>query len=179
MIRLRVNWSGVNEGFSVLHFGDAIGSAQVAADAVETWFDAIDASMASTQQMAVDTEVEEVDPATGSILSVANVIAVTKSGSVAGAPVPQAAQALFRWRTGQYIGGREIRGRTFVPGLALAATSTAGEIQPATLLTLGNAATALVAGSGIGVWSPARATFQLALASSVWSEFAVMRSRRA
>jgi hypothetical protein len=178
MIRVRVNWSGVNEGFSVMHFGDAIGSAQVAADAVEDWLDDIDASMALGQAMQVDTEVEEVDPATGNILSVANVTTVGKTGAVSGAPVPQVAQALFRWRTGQYINGREVRGRTFVPGLALAATDTQGEIASATVAGLQTAAAAFVTASGIGVWSPANGTFELATSASVWPEFAVMRSRR-
>lgn len=178
MIRLRVNWSGVNEGFSVMHFGDAIGSAQVAADAVENWMDDITPSMASVQGMQVDTEVEEVDPSSGNILSVTNVSTITKFGAVGTAPVPQVAQLLFRWRTGAYVAGREIRGRTFVPGLALAGTSTSGEVVSGSLATLQTAATDFVTASGLGVWSPANGTFELALSGSVWAEFAVMRSRR-
>lgn len=178
MLRLRVNWTGLNNGFSVLHFGDAAGNGQVAADAVEDWLDGIRTQMATVQNMVVDTEVEEVDPATGQVTGVESVTTILKTGQQAGEPVPQVAQALVRWRTGQYVAGREIRGRTFIPGLGRGTITIGGELTGVASLALQNASTAFVAASGIGVWSPARATFQLATVASVWNEFAVMRSRR-
>lgn len=178
MLRLRVNWSGVNSGFSVMHFADDITIAQAAADAVDDWLQDLAATIVVAQSFQVDPEVEEVSEANGNVTGVTTVTSITRTGSVNTAPVPQAAQALFRWRTGVYVAGREIRGRTFVPGLALANSSAAGELASTTVAALQTAGTSFLAASGFGVWSPARGQFQLATSSSVWPEFAVMRSRR-
>lgn len=178
MLRFRINWSGVNSGFSVMHTGSAPAAAQADADALDEWLQDIAGTMVVTQQFQVDQEVEEVDPATGNITGVVTITSINRTGNVNTAPVPQAAQALFRWRTGFYSGGREVRGRTFVPGLALANSSASGELASATVATLQTAGTTLLADSGFGIWSPARATFQVATACSVWNEFAVMRGRR-
>lgn len=178
MLRLRVNWSGLNQGFSVMHFLGEPSTAQASADALSAFLDDLRAVTVSTQQMRVDPEVSEVDEVTGNIVGVSTVTTATMDGENATAPVPQAAQALFRWRTGYYAGGREIRGRTFVPGLAAPASSATGELLPATADQLAVAATALVAASALGVWSPARGRIEVVTSSSVWGEFAVMRSRR-
>lgn len=178
MLRVRINWTGLNSGFSVLHFGDAAGNEQIVADATEDWLDLVRAQMATVQNMRVDPEIEEVDPATGQVTGVATATTITKTGTQAGEPVPQVSQALVRWRTGAFINGREVRGRTFLPGLSRGTITIGGELSGVASLAIGNASTAFVAASGIGVWSPARATFQLASTASVWNEFAVMRSRR-
>ena len=178
MLRLRINWTGLNSGFSVMHSGDALASAQAAADAVEDWLNALSPYIAAAQSFQVDPEAEEVDPVTGNVTGVASVTTITQTGDFSVAPVPQAAQALVRWRTGEYVAGREIRGRTFIPGIAGSQTSTTGELVPATLAGMQTASTAFLTASGHGIWSPKNGQFELALTASVWSEFAVMRSRR-
>lgn len=178
MLRLRINWTGTNSGFSVMHSGDALASAQSAADAVEDWLNALSPYIAAGQAFQVDPEAEEVDPVTGNVTGVASVVTINQTGDFAVNPVPQAAQALVRWRTGQYIAGREIRGRTFIPGMAGSQGNVNGELLPATLAAMQTASTAFLTASGHGIWSPKNGQFELALTASVWPEFAVMRSRR-
>lgn len=178
MNRLRINWGGLNTGFSIIHTTGSSETAQLDADALDDFLQAIAANTTVTQTFQVDTEVEQVEPATGAITGVTSITSINRTGSNNTPPVPQAAQALVRWRTGTYVSGREIRGRTFIPGLALATSSASGELASATASAIQAAAAQLLEDSGIAIWSPTRGQVALVTSTSVWSEFAVMRSRR-
>lgn len=178
MNRLRINWSGLNSGFSIIHTTGSAETSQLDADALDDFLEAIAANTVVAQRFQVDTEVEQVNPATGAVTGVTSITSINRTGSNNTAPVPQAAQALVRWRTGVYVSGREIRGRTFIPGLALATSSASGELASATAAAITTAAQQLLEDSGIGIWSPTRGQIALVTSASVWSEFAVMRSRR-
>lgn len=104
-------------------------------------------------------------------------------GTNGGEPVADATQALVQWRTGAISVGREIRGRTFIPGInaAFIAGGNLGEVSRLAIQvaaqTLADAET-----TGFGIWSRPRegfsGIFTPTTTASCWSELAVLRRRR-
>jgi len=103
----------------------------------------------------------------------------TGSGGAADSILPLTSQALVRTLTSVFIGGRQIRGRIFVPGLTEAANLT-GQLVAGVQSAIATAAQTLnsVATPPLAVWSKANGTVTPVSAVSVWSQFAVLRSRR-
>jgi len=94
--------------------------------------------------------------------------------------LPPATQGLIEWRTGFFVGGREIRGRTFIPGLSNS-SSAANGVPTSTWLTLAAAASTAIIGwtsSDFVVYSPTKHQKALVTAGQPWNEWAVLRSRR-
>lgn len=181
MIRVRINWTGPAAGFSVLHFGDDLstsGAAQAAADAVTSFILEFDQTLSTQMTAQVDPEVLQVNIATGQTEGVETVTSSPITGGTADAMLPQATQALLRWRSGQFVAGREIRGRTFVPGFTEASGTTNGEVDTTVIALLNTAAGNLISNTNIGIWSPTRGVFASAQSASTWGEWAVLRGRR-
>lgn len=180
MIRVRLNYVGPAAGFSVFHFdGDLTGTnAQDSADALDTWISTFNDQFATTQSMQVDPEVLEIDISTGQTIGAQTVTTSAVNGAGSSTQVPQLAQFLVRWRTGAFIGGRELRGRTFLAGCSSTSQTTSGEVQAGTIAAIDAASTTLIANSGLGVWSPTRGSFGTLGTASTWNEFASMRGRR-
>lgn len=96
--------------------------------------------------------------------------------------VPDATQALIRWRTTGIIQGRLLQGRTFLPGFS-ANTIVAGNLSTGAQATINAALQAFIAAnSGFAIWHrPKNGVGGSAVAvsaGSAWSEFAVQRKRR-
>lgn len=165
--------------YTTFHFLGASGSpAQAAADAAGFW-GAVDAYMDSSLIWDLDTAVETIESTTGNIVGVTDVPPASGTGGTTGDVLPPATQALVRWRTGQFVGGREIRGKTFLPAIG---EINSVEGQPASAMTTGieNAALALFSSpnSQLVVYSRKNGQAAPVTAASLWSEFAVLRSRR-
>lgn len=182
MIRLRINWTGPASGFSVMHFAGSLetpGDAQAAADAVSTWLTAVGPHMADAQAAQVDSEVLEVDVVTGQTTGVGTISSSAVLGSGGNNQVAQASMLLVRWRTGVFTEGREIRGRTFVPGIGAGGSTPAGEVLPALITAMDTANSAFIGGvPPLVVYSAMHGTLAEVSTANVWTEFAVMRSRR-
>lgn len=182
MLRLRINYSGFVQGFSILHFdsqGGLTTAAQDAADAVSGFLTAIRVDITTAQVMQVDPEVLIVNEATNQVTGVESVTSSPISGSEATEVLPQLAMALVRWRTGTFVNGREIRGRTFIPGYCVDG-SDAGELTPTLVAGLTSNAQALIADADsiLQVYSPTKFQAADVTSASVWGEWASMRSRR-
>jgi hypothetical protein len=178
MLRVRINWTGLCEGFSVMHFDDVLANAQSTADAVSEWLDDTNVVRSVAQFAQVDSEVLLVNVGTGAIEGATQVVTAIEGGNLGTDPLPQASMILARWRTGVYLGGREIRGRTFIPGLGSENLGTNGELDPTQLQSVVLSGTALINASALAVWSPTNGSLATVATSAVWPEFAVMRSRR-
>lgn len=180
MLRVTTVFTGVagSPYFSIMHFG---GVGQTGADAavaaVGDFWTAIDQYMVTSLSWATEAEVENITPA-GALQGVLVTTPETGSGGDAGQGLPPATQGLIRWRTGVIVSGRELRGRTFIPGLA----ETASDGGPqGTFVTDANAAAAALAAESVGelvVWSRTHAAAHPVISGTLWSEFAVLRSRR-
>lgn len=165
--------------YSTWHFNEAALTAQDAADATVAWWTAVDNLFANDLTWVVPTTVDIVDPVLGETTGVTSVTGGTGTGADSTSYLPQINQVVVRIRTGVFVGGREVRGRIFVPGLTEAASQDG--ILDATWLSTFNAANAALladADSSIGVYSRAHNVFHVASAMSVWTQFAALRSRR-
>lgn len=167
--------------FSTMYFGgNTSGEAPVAAAAVRAYWDGIKGFITSGGVIQVQSDVEQVDPATGFITAVYSTTSVAVN-STGNAPLPKATQGLVRWRTGDFVSGKEIRGRTFIPALANDAqlVGVPSTTFKTTLTTAGN--TLLTSASAAGnlvVWSRKNGQASQVSSFSVWDQFAVLRSRR-
>lgn len=124
-----------------------------------------------------------VDPVDGSVANYwSGDPTSTTPGSIAGAPMADANQALIRWRTSTVVNNRRLAGRTFIPNLSSSGTS-AGNLLPALQDYFQTVADAFIAsGFGLLVWhrpgTLGPGSVGIVNDSSVWAEMAVLRNRR-
>lgn len=101
---------------------------------------------------------------------------ISDSGADTGNRVADASQVLVQLRTGDIVSGRELRGRFFLPGLRVTALS-AGNLDSSTLTTIETEANDNLNGV-LAVFSRTHHEWATVTSCSVWSELAVLRSRR-
>lgn len=181
MYRVRTVFNGVQGSpwLSTMFFASETFTAADAVTAVGQFWTSIQTLQGNDITWATEGDVETVDAATGQTTAVESTTPQTGAGSAATPLISIASQGLVRWRSGFYIAGREVRGRTFIPGL----TSTAvddGSVAAGTRTDIQTAADALIAdaNSSLVVWSRAHGQQPNAESASVWANFAVLRSRR-
>jgi hypothetical protein len=179
MKRVRTIFSGVQGTpyFSNLYFGDsALSNACVTV--VSTFFADMDGVISQNLSWTTQGTVVTIDPVTGDITDSEDVTGQNGVGADTGELMPFATQALIRWHTGEYINGRELRGRCFIPGMTIVADDQ-GVLLPSTLLTIQNAADGLIAaGQNMLLWSKTHGQTRAVTSADVWEQFAVLRSRR-
>ena len=182
MYRVRVQFTGpAGAPWLATHFfGQLGGTTQQAATAAGNFWGAVDAQMDSAVSWSTLPEVMIVNETSGEIESVTATTPVTGTGAVSAVMLPRASQGLVRWSTGIFIGGRQIRGRTFIPGLTVNTTVTDGVLNFTTVSVIDAAAAALIAdaNSDLRIYSPANGTSASVIAGSTWAEYAQLRSRR-
>lgn len=183
MLRVRATWSGIQGApyLSTFYF-DAVtentASAQAAATKVRNFIGAHAAHIRTGTTVTVESQVAQMTNL-GVLVGTFATTTSLFSGAAAGDPLPPATQALYRWHTGSFFGGREIVGRTFIPALT-EADSTAG-VPTAALITDMNSASAglmAVTDPRFCVWSERAGGVSPVTSAPVWSQFAVLRSRR-
>lgn len=171
--------SGASQ-LSTHFFDQAAGlTAQGAADAVHAFWDAIKGKIVNTYSFQVEHVVEDIDYTTGKPTGLTPVTAALVTGTVNNFPNPWATQALVSWRTGLFSGGREIRGRTFIPG-TLQADTVNGAPQAALVTLINTAATTLATdpNSSLCIFSRKKHAVGIVTSGQCWDKFAVLRSRR-
>ena len=165
--------------YNTLHFaGGTQTEADDAADAAHDFWNAFQPSFANGLTVQVQPEVISYDPTTGDPVGLfaTSTPAITSSGS--GEPLPWATMGLVRWRTGDFVEGREVRGRTFIPALT-EGHNTSGRPASALLTIMQTAIDALIADTPtFQVYSVAHRTTHAVVTGSPWSEWATLRSRR-
>lgn len=183
MLRTRVALTGPVSGAAVItqHWLSSDDSAGVTAAraALSTWLTAVAGQCHTSLGFSLEPEVDVVDPNTGQVTGVLTAAALNVSGTNAGDLLPLATQWLCRWRTDDFVGGREVRGRTFIPGPTRNGALN-GQPTTAAIAAL-NAANATLVGdsaAGFAVWSRKLLSAHDVSSGSAWSKFAVLRSRR-
>lgn len=151
-------------------------------DAVVAFWQAIADQLDNSVSWAVEGDCAQIDDATGNIVGVDSATGASVVGAETANALPPANQALIHWLTGSFIGGRQLRGRTFIPGLCVDQTGSTGVLQAATRTDILTAAEGLItASSGPGplrVLSKKNLTSAVVADATVPTEVAVMRSRR-
>lgn len=168
--------------YNQLYFGgDTSGEAAAAANAADSFWGHLQNALDTRLEYTTGGEVEQVDPATGQIVDVHTITPQTVSFSGTGEPLPPATQGLLRLRTNNFVNGRRIRGRIFIPGVTELMTVD-GQVITATQTLFTDAGNLLITnGAGAGgliVYSPTHHQEAPVVAVSPWSQFAVQRSRR-
>lgn len=162
-------WLGAGD---LSHANDAIG-------AIASFINSIAYALDDAMTVVVSGDVAVIDVATGQQTAVLagteQTVACTGSGDV----LPPANQLLCRFFTGTFINGRQLRGRMFIPGILEANSGPTGQPSGTFPTNVQGALDVLVADSAeIAVYSRTHGSASSVQSSSVWNQFAVLRSRR-
>lgn len=172
--------------YSNLYFGGATigGDPQDEIDAVEDFWSGFGGSLDNSITARVEGEVPVIDDESGTLVDVTTGDFGTPVFSATGAPLPRSQQGLAQWQTNAYIGGRRLRGRTFVPGV-MVANMLEGRPDPSVVAAYAAVAQGLVTNpsTDLLVWHRPGGSTPDGLSASVvsasfWTEYAVLRSRR-
>lgn len=151
-------------------------NAQSAVASLQEFWDGMDSAISSQLTITVPGEVDVVESTTGQTVASEAVTGFTLPGGNANEALPLTTQLLLRLRTGVFVGGREIRGRMFIPGCT-EENNTGGRPSAALVTLANNAASSLVNGI-MAVYSPTRRVYEDVTSATAWNEWAVLRSRR-
>lgn len=182
MYRVRTVFTGPTGSpwVNTLFFDEPAGTAQGAANAAAIFWQAVDAVMHTSVSWSTEGDVVLVNEDTGLATGVVSTETSSGAGSTGTDLLPPATQGLIRLLTGVFNDGRQIRGRIFVPGLTETANTAGGIMDGTTATTIRTAAEALVddANSALLVWSRSGLQAHPVTGASLWSQFAILRSRR-
>jgi len=146
---------------------------------LRTFWDSIKAQVANDLTFQIEAEVAEVDIATGEVTGIVPVTSSPVTGTETNDPEAWATQGLVRLRTGTYVGGREVRGRIFIPGPTW--NQSSGGQPTSAYRTAIDSAMATLLGSSVSelmVYSRKHRDVVPVLSGTTWNQWAVLRSRR-
>lgn len=193
MYRVTALWSGFPgaPGYSNFYFSQALTGAvgaQGAANRVWDFFNSMTLCFPSSARIQVEPNVAGVDAETGQqeddyvIGTPKALISGAGAGTYAGP-----SGACVTWRTGSFLSGRRVRGRTFLVPLASSAYQEDGTLAAARIAEIRTGAAALAndtlfEGAGLVVWhrptNGAGGSEHRVVGSQVADKVAVLRSRR-
>lgn len=182
MLRVRTVVTGVagSPYYLVGYFEDLTDNEQQCVDAWAAFTSAAAANQPTGSNWLTEGDVEVVDPITGDTIGVRGADQVLVLGSTNLPLLPPASQALIRWRTGVYVGGREIRGRTNMPLQFQDNATSGGTVKGSVQTFYKERADTLVnqITAEHVVWSKTNGRWERTVTASVWDQFSVLRSRR-
>ncbi len=184
MLRVRTVVTGVpgSPYYSNFYFGGTTsGEAAAALAATKGFWNSLTSTLRSGSQSTVQGDVVQIDPITGSILTLYSLTNGIYNNTNSNPLLPPTSQAVIRLRSNTFLGGREVRGRWFVGALCSDA-NTAGVLSGPVTTALNSANTALLSASaGAGqlvVWSRKNQSVAFVTGLQVWNQFGSLRSRR-
>lgn len=181
MFRLRSVFTGVAGCpwyVNTHHEGTISSEAEAAATALQAFWQTQQATIPGPIRVDIEQTAVVIDPATGLQTGQLPVSAHSVSFSSSGAGLPHQVQALIRLGTGSYEGGRQIKGRIFVPGLITGASTGQGTLNANVITSLQAAATTLSTDSKLVIYSKKNKSATRVQTVSVWDQFATLRTRR-
>lgn len=183
LIRVRTVWSGVAGApwYTNSHFegtGDSAHATQ-AVQALDAFFDLLVASFHAPVTWVIEGNVSLIDIATGDLIGVRTVTPAGGSATGAGDGLPPTSQLLVQMHTSFYLGGRELRGRMFLPAQTEANNTATGVPAPAYCDGVKTGAQTLADNAANwAVYSRKKHAVATVSTCTVWSQWAVLRSRR-
>lgn len=197
MYKVRSLWSGFAgaPGFTNHFFGTTdpllAGASQAVADVRAFWV-ALQSNMPDDVQINVEQNVQIIEDSTGLVEDELTATAVAAVNPTATTGYAAPVGASIEWRTSDFVGGRRVKGRTYVVPLLASAFETDGSLSSTTLSSVQAAAAGLIAApSQLVVWQRPRAasvgpppvsarvgSLHLVAAAGVSDRAAVLRSRR-
>ena len=181
LYRVRTVFSGVQGSpwLSTFYFLESAGTAQQAATAAGTFWGAVDAGISTSVSWTTEADVATLSDTDGQITALTATTPQTGTGADSNAMLPIVVQGLVSWRTGVFIAGRELRGRTYIPGMT-EAQSVAGIPESATRTFVDSAASTLIgsANADLVIYSPSHNDSQQVATGRMQTYWAELRSRR-
>jgi len=182
MFRVRTAITGGPGGseLNTLYFGSTLTlTAQHAADATRAFWYAISNKIHTAYTMQVEPEVTEIADFTGHPIGVHTTVTAPVPGTDSGQPLPPATQGLVKFQTGIYYNGRQLQGKLYVPG-PTENLNTTGVPLPVYITDIAAAATTMIAdpNSDLLVFSRKNLNANGVTGASVWSQWAILKSRR-
>jgi hypothetical protein len=185
-LRTRVQITGMSGGpaLSTMYWlGETQGDAEAAIAAVAAGWSALEANLANDIAWSTEPDVDTID-AQGVLTGSFQVAVESGAGTSVNDPLAWATQGLLRWGTGVIRNGREVRGRTYLPGFT-EADNVNGAPAPSAITVMQAAVAGFLPATGavMVIWarpSPDLTTGQFApvQGGSPWNRWAVLRSRR-
>ena len=183
MVRIQTVWSGVGGApYYSNHYFTAqvgVGGPQDCQDAVSSFWDNMKHLFNSNLHWQLSTTQFTIDETTGLITTANTVTAKQGFGTATGDALPFQTQGLINWTTGVFLGGRQVRGRTFVPGPSETRNTVTGEPDATYITDTNSVAAQLVAAvPQLVVYTPTHHTYAVASAGANAGHWGVLRSRR-
>lgn len=182
MVALRLvtfNWqggAGGGGGQSRLYFAPSKSTLQMQS-AIEDFFAAWGAIAAAPYTGNWDGTWRVVESTTGQVTGSGSTGGRSGAGLVADQEMANQTQWVASLRTGQFVNGRELRGRIFIPGPPITASEN-GQPTPATLTSIQGAVNILRQVGDLSVFSPTHLVTGVATGVEPFTEWGVLRSRR-
>nr|CRY97448.1 hypothetical protein [uncultured prokaryote] len=181
MHRVRTVWTGVpgSPAYTNLYAVLGDGTPGEFHDAVSSMIGSLSSVVDQDVTWTVESEIPVIDTVTGEVQSVEAVVPTTGTGETHDGLLPPATSILMKWRTGVFLAGRQIQGRTYLPYIG-ANVSADGNVYPASITSVRNAMSVYVTaldGQAV-VWSRKNGVAVPINSWDCWNKFAVMRSRR-
>lgn len=151
--RIRVEWTGLQGGTGISTFyGQPI--TQGVWDAIGTFFTALKLLLPSTANINVQSSGDTIDEVTGKLVGSWLLVGAPTIIGSSTANYASAVGAAVQWNTGLVVGGKRIKGRTFIVPLTSTAFEANGTLSSLALNTLRTAAAALSASSNgaLRIW---------------------------
>lgn len=181
LYRVRTALTGTYGGamVSTMFFDASVATAQDAADSARAFWSDLAAVLSTALTAQVEPTVYTIDSTTGKATGTASTTTTSVTGTSSAEQLPPATQGLITWHTGVFTAGRELIGKTYIPGMT-EDDSTGGVPSSGFLSGAQTAATNLGSGGPpvLEIYSRKHKTFYPAGLGSVDHVFAVLRSRR-
>lgn len=121
LFRIRTEWTGLagGSGLTTTFFDESTFGVQQTIDKMADFWSSLDSVINTEATWSVAGDADIIDPTTGNIIAVESGTAVSGGGTDISATLSAGTQGLLNLRTGVYAGGREIRGKLYVPAPAI------------------------------------------------------------
>lgn len=176
----RIRWNGLGHSpkYSILNF-DVPESIEAAAGHFGNFLEAINFLFVNTMTWEFESEYRTLDETTGAPIGIHHLAEPPSGGpGIGSAQLADATQVLLQWNTGAVVAGRQLKGRTYLPGIAQSEIQN-GNVRPQSVTAVQTAINGyLTQYQELGVWSRRHGIMQPVTSGSIWNEFAVQRRRR-
>jgi len=179
--RFRTVFTGVagTPWYSNMYFEGGTPEGAAYGPMVNSFWVAISSAIRNSVSWSVEPTYVVIESGTGAIQDIGDWEGAVGAGGSGVEALPWATQGLIHWHTSVYVSGRELRGRTFVPGLAEGANAE-GVVSGAVQDQMQAAADGLIDDSShaFTIYSPTHHVEHVVQSGAASGQFAVLRSRR-
>lgn len=179
--RYRTVFSGVAGApwYSNMFFEGGTPEGEAYGEDVQNFWTGVASQMITAVTWEIEPTYTVFEASTGLITDVGGWAGDAGAGLVSGEGLPYAVQAIVNWHTSVYVAGRELRGRTFIPGLTVTANDQ-GTLLESAQADIQTAASGLISGSSgaMTIFSRTHLVEHIVETAQVPLKLGVLRSRR-